>query len=233
MLLNATGQFELAGSFLMEFAANRSDSPQITQLAGITALRLPQLPKDVPASQERLVSLAGQCALLAWRKKGAEARAAAEMMLREFPNQPNVNYLMGYVLLADAKDGALDSFEKEILVSPQHVQARLQISLEYLRRGEPEKGLVRAQEAAQLAPSDFMAQNVIGRIYLALNRPQEAVEALERSVRLQPFATETHYALANAYQRLGDTASAEKHRKIFRSIVQQRAAKAVDDANPK
>jgi len=227
MLLNKAGQFEAAASPLSEMVRTEPDAPLLEELSGINALRLSLLPFEVPEDLKRPVSLAGRATILAWNRKSAEARAVAAELLRDYPSQPNAHYLMGWLLLLGQDVGAIAEFEKELKVSPNHVQARLQIAYETLRRGEAERGLPYAREAARQAPKDFTARNIHGRLLLAAGDAAAAVPELEAAVRLAPGSPEAHFALANAYQRTGRKAEAEKHRTIFKRLDAERAAKPI------
>ena len=227
MLLNKTGQFEAAASPLAEMVRTEPGAPMLEELSGINALRLNLLPFELPEELKRPVALAGRATMLAWNRTSAEARAAAAELLRDYPRQPNAHYLMGWLLLLGQDEGALAEFEKELEVSPGHVQARLQIAYECLRRGENERGLPYAREAARLAPKDFTARNILGRLLLATGAVAEAIPELEAAVRLAPGSPEGHFALANAYQRAGRKLEAEKHRAIFKKLDAERAAQPI------
>jgi tetratricopeptide (TPR) repeat protein len=227
MLLNKAGQFEAAASPLAEMARTEPDAPMLEELSGINALRLTMLPFEITAELRRPVSLAGRATMLAWNRKSAEAREAASELLREFPRRPNAHYLMGWLLLLGQDEGAMAEFEKELAISPGHVQARLQFAYEALRRGENERGLPYAREAARQAPKDFTARNIHGRLLLAAGAIDAAIPELEAAVKLAPSSPEGHFALANAYQRAGRKAEAEKHRAIFKKLDAERAAKPI------
>lgn len=227
MLLNKTGQFEAAASPLAEMVRTEPDAPMLEELSGINALRLKLLPFELTSDMRRPVSLAGRATMLAWSRRSAEAREAASELLRDFPRQPNAHYLMGWLLLLGQDEGALAEFEKELEISPGHVQARLQIAYESLRRGENERGLPHAREAARQAPKDFTARNILGRLLLATGAVAEAIPELEEAVKLAPGSPEGHFALANAYQRAGRKELAEKHRVIFKKLDAERAARPI------
>lgn len=227
MLLNKTGQFEAAAAPLAEMVRTEPDAPMLEELSGINALRLTMLPFEISAELRRPVSLAGRATMLAWNRRSAEARAVAGELLKEFPRQANAHYLMGWLLLLGQDEGALAEFERELAISPGHVQARLQIAYESLRRGENERGLPHAREAARLAPKDFTARNIHGRLLLATGAVAQAIPELEAAVKLAPGSPEGHFALANAYQRTGRKAEAEKHRAIFKKLDAERAARPI------
>lgn len=217
-LLNRAGQFDLASSTLMTFVAAGAITPQVTRAAGISALRLAVLPDAVPADQIEPVRLAGEAVVLAWQKRIAEAKQQAAVLLRDYPHQPNAHYLMGYLLLLENDQTAVEEFTKELERDPKHVPANLQIAYEYMKRGDPDEALPYAREATRIAPADFLARNIHGRILLELGKPQEAIPELQSAVKLAPANPEAHFHLASAYARAGRKTEAAEERRIFASL---------------
>lgn len=221
-LANKTGRFELGASLLTEAARSQPDLPALVEMAGLNALRLPLLPPEIPPEKTEPVLLAGRAAVLAWQRRAPEAKMEARRLLEKYPQLPNVRYLMGYLSLLENEEESIEWFRKEIEVSPDHVQARLQIAYEYLKRGEAEKGLPYADEAVKLAPDDFTTHNIRGRLLLDLGHLDESIVALETAVRLMPASPETHYSLASAYARAGRKSEAARHRQIFTELERAR-----------
>jgi tetratricopeptide (TPR) repeat protein len=215
MLANKLGQFELASGLLADLARRAPETPRLHEMAGLSALRMPLLPGEIAPGDRERVLLAGQAAVLAWQKALPEALEHAERLLELYPKQPNAHYLKAFILLLMNSEQALEEFHKELEVSPRHVQARLQIAHELRQRGQADKGLPYALEAVKIAPEDFTARNICGRLLLDLDRVKEAIVHLERAVKLAPTSPEAHFHLAAAYGRAGRTAEAAKHRKLF------------------
>lgn len=221
-LTNKTVQFELGASLLSEAARSQPELPALVEMAGANALRLPLLPPEIPAEQREAVMLAGRAAVLAWQPRVPEAKQLARELLEKYPKVANVRYLMGYLCLIDNEEESVEWFRKEIAISPGHIQARLQIAYEYLKRGEADKGLPYAREAVQLAPADFMAHNIVGRLLLDLGKVDKAIGALEAALKLMRASPETHYSLASAYSRAGRKEEAAKHRELFAELDKAR-----------
>ncbi len=217
-LTNKLGQFELASSLLAELVRTWPDMPDLREMAGLSSLRLPLLPKEIAAADRERVELAGRAAVLAWRSKLDEALAAADELLEKYPAQPNAHYLKGYILLLKHTPEAVEEFRKELEISPNHVPARLQIAYERLQRGDADGGLPYAKRAVELAPNDFTAWDIYGRLLLEANRVEEAVRALEKAVRLAPESAEVHFHLATAYSRAGRKEDAARHTRAFREL---------------
>ncbi len=217
-LTNKLGQFELASSLLADLVHTWPDMPNLTEMAGLSALRLPLLPSEIAEADRERVMLAGRAAALAWRSKLDEALALADELIEKYPAQPNAHYLKGYVLLLRHSPEAVDEFRKELQISPKHVPARLQIAYEHLQRGNSTGGLRYAEEAVKLAPEDFTALDIYGRLLLQENRVEEAIRALEKAVMLAPESAQVHFHLAAAYSRAGRKEDAARHTRAFREL---------------
>jgi tetratricopeptide (TPR) repeat protein len=222
MLANKIGQFELAAGLLGQLSHTHPNSPLLVEMAGLSALRLSLLPSEIPPDLAEPVNLAGRASVLAWNNRAAEAKDIAQLLLARHSQRPNTNYLMGFVLSLNHDPASLDYFKKELEVSPDHVQARLQIANAYLQSGEAGEGLPFAEQAVRLAPDEFIAQDFYGRILTELNRLPEAIRHLELALKLAPTSPEVHFHLATAYARAGRSEDAEKHRKIFVSLQKAR-----------
>lgn len=222
MLLNQLGQFELAASALATAARSTPDLPFLETMCGLAALRIAQLPMSVPPAQREPVALAGRASLLAFQRRTTEARQIAATLAEKYPTLPNVHYLLGYLALLDQDPASISLFTKELTISPDHVQARLQIAYEHLKRGDSAAGLPFAAAAARLAPGDFTARNIHGRLLLALDQPATALPELEAAVKLAPNSPEAHFHLASAYSRLNRKQDAQRHRDIFARLEKER-----------
>ncbi len=223
-LLNKLGQFEAAAGPLTDLAVSRPNTPGLIEMAGINALRLPLLPPEIPDDKKEPVQLAGRAAVAAWQRKPAEAKKQADTLLERYPKLPNAHYLRGWLHLMSQAPEAIAEFRKELEVSPNHVQARLQVANEYLNRGEPDQGLPWAREAVKIAPRDFTAHVILGRLLLKLDSVPEATSTLETAVELAPTSPDAHFQLAAAYNRAGRKEDADRERKLFTELSTAREA---------
>lgn len=222
MLLNKLGQFELAASLLAGVARATPELPFLESMCGLSALRMRFLPMEIPTELQEAVRMAGKASVLAFQRRTADAMGVGRALLAKYPKLGNVHYLMGYLALLDQSPESIAYFEREIELDPGHVQARLQIAYEYLKRGEAARGLPYAAEAARRAPEEFTARNIYGRLLLDLGQAREALPELEAAVRLAPNSPEAHFHLSTAYGRLERTEEARKHREIFSRLEKER-----------
>ena len=97
------------------------------------------------------------------------------------------------------------------------------LGIVYQSRREHEKAATQFREAIRLQPDYVAPRILLGASLLALGRPAEAVQQLERAVKLQPRESLAREQLARAYERVEN----------FRGLVEQyRALLELQPDNP-
>jgi tetratricopeptide (TPR) repeat protein len=211
-------QFEIAYEVLREFLKVGNEGPKIIEAFGLVMLRLPVLPKELPAEKRELVTLAGQAGLNMAARRLDRAKQAFDTLLSRYPDEPNVHYSFGVFELSQDADAALKEFQRTLELMPLHQPAMVQMAFEYLKRNDYDKALPLAEKAVELDPKMFPARNVFGRVLLELGQTERAVKELEEGVRLAPASPEMHFALARAYTRIGRKEDAQKERETFKRL---------------
>jgi tetratricopeptide (TPR) repeat protein len=214
-------QFEIGYEILREFLRVGNNNPKIVQAFGLTILRMPVLPKDIPADKSEEVMLAGQAGMSMAARRLDEAGKAFETLANRYPNNPNVHYSFGVFQLAQDADAALKEFQRALEITPLHQPAMVQMAFEYLKRDQYNDALPLAERAVQLAPKMYPARNVLGRVLLQLGQIDRSVKELEEGVRLAPSSPEMHFALARAYTRAGRKQDADREREIFKKLQEK------------
>jgi tetratricopeptide (TPR) repeat protein len=215
MLLNRFENYELALDVLRKILNPQQEAPEVLMTLGISMLRLPLLPRDVPADQREVLAKTGRASYLLMINRGVEAKGEFKELIEAFPETPGVHYAYGISLLRDLPDEAVQEFKREIRLSPGHVPARLQIAFEYIKRREYAAGLPYAEEAVRLAPALFATHNALGRILLETAETGRAVSELETALKLAPKSPEMYFTLARAYAKAGRSQDAAKARAEF------------------
>jgi tetratricopeptide (TPR) repeat protein len=215
MLLNRFENYELALDVLRKILNPQQESPEVLMTLGISMLRLPLLPQDLPVDQREVVAKTGRASYLLMINRGVEAKGEFKELIEAFPETPGVHYAYGISLLRDLPDEAVQEFKREIRLSPGHVPARLQIAFEYIKRREYATGLPYAEEAVRLAPALFATHNALGRILLETAETGRAVSELETALKLAPKSPEMYFTLARAYAKAGRSQDAAKARAEF------------------
>lgn len=214
-------QFEIGYEVLREFLRVGNSSPKIVEAFGLTILRMPVLPNEIPTDKSEEVFLAGQAGVSMAARRLDEARQAFDTLLTRYPNDPNVHYSFGVFLLHQDADAALKQLQRTLEIQPSHQPAMVQMAFEYLKRDQYNDALPLAERAVQLAPKMYPARNVLGRVLLELGQVDRAVKELEEGVRLAPSSPEMHFALARAYTRAGRKQDADRERETFKKLQEK------------
>ena len=210
--------FESAFDILSEFLRVGNDSPKVIEAFGLTMLRMPYLPKEVPAPQREKILIAGQAGFNMAARRQDQARAAFDTLLAQYPNDPNIHYGFGVFMLSQDADVAMKEFKRELEISPNHFPSMIQMAFEYLKRDQYNDALPLAEKAVQLAPKLYAARNVLGRVLLELGQVDRSIKELEEGVKLAPSSPEMHFALARAYTRAGRKQEAARERETFKKL---------------
>jgi len=218
LLYNHFEYFESAYDILSEFLRVGNDSPKVIEVFGLTMLRMPYLPKEVPAAQREKILIAGQAGFNMAARRQDQARAAFDTLLAQYPNDPNIHYGFGVFMLSQDADVAMKEFKRELEISPNHFPSMVQMAFEYLKRDQYNDALPLAEKAVQLAPKLYAARNVLGRVLLELGQVDRSIKELEEGVKLAPSSPEMHFALARAYTRAGRKEDAARERETFKKL---------------
>jgi tetratricopeptide (TPR) repeat protein len=215
ILLTRVGQFDQALMVLNDFGTEGNEAPSIIEAMGLAVLRQPMLPTDLPGQRRELILLAGRARYFQAARLMAAARNAFELLVLRYPDTPNVHYAYGVFLLAEEPDKAIEVFQRELKVSPQHVYAKLQIAFAYIRKGEYEQAVRWARDGAAEAPTDYVARNAYGQALLETGDAAGAIEQLETGTKLAPDSPIMYFTLAKAYRRAGRAADADRAQREF------------------
>jgi tetratricopeptide (TPR) repeat protein len=230
ILLARYQQFELSLEKLAELARQGYESPSLTEALGLAALRLPYLPSEIPPEKREMLLMAGRATNHWANSRRTAAQRGFEELLLRYPEQRNIHYAFGVFLLKEDQDAALEQFERELRLSPFHVEAMLQIAIEKNLRAENEEALSMAEKAVELAPTLPAARNVLGRILLEVGNTDRAIQELEEGVKIAPEHRQMHFELERAYKRAGRKEDAERARAEFARLDEAERARARDQA---
>ena len=236
VLLTRFGEYEVGYAALSELSAQNLESPRLIDALGLNVLRMPMLPAAIPAAKKPMVQLAGRAAFALGGRRLGEAAALLDELVAKYPKERNVRYARGVLRLTENPDGALEDFEAELVNSPRHVPARLQIVFELIKRGDPGRARPYAEQAVRIAPAHFASHLAMGQVWFETGETAKAIASFERGTQLAPGSLQAHFLLARAYGRAGRTADAERSRAEFRRLEQlktgQDAAGAVPAMRP-
>lgn len=218
VLLASYGEFEQSQGYFVTLAQESNPDSQTIFAAGIAALRRPLMPEKLPAEERELTYLAGKAFLDAAARDKAAAQAEFEALAEKYPAAPGVHYLLGTYLISIGEERGAEELKKEVEISPRHVPARVQLALEYLKRGNTDAALPFARDSVQLAPDSRAAQVAYGRVLLGKQNFTEAATHFEQARELDPGDPQTRFLLFTTYAKLGRKADAQREQAEFKRL---------------
>jgi len=202
LLLNQQGAFEVAQEILMRVARKVRNNPDMMLAAGLSALRLPILPSEIPANQRDVVAMAGK----AFWDLAAESPEAAEAdfkaLVAKYPKFPSVHYFYGTFLAARYPEQCVPEFLQELSITPDSVPARVQLSLRNLIEENLDEALKFAREAVALSPDSVGAQLALAKALRAKGDNEGALAAFLVGERLDPVSPSIRLLMVNTYRAL-------------------------------
>jgi tetratricopeptide (TPR) repeat protein len=226
ILLNRYEQFEASLELLAQLTREGNESASIAEALGLSILRIPVLPAELPPQKREMVLMAGRATIHWAGARRTPARAGFEELVLRFPEEKNVHYAFGVFLHKEDPEAALAQWNRELAISPYHVEAMLQIALEKVLRAELQEALELAQKAVELAPRNAAGRNILGRVLLNMDDVPGAIEQLEVGVKIAPTSRQMRFEMAQAYARAGRTEDAAREREEFRKLEAAERARA-------
>jgi tetratricopeptide (TPR) repeat protein len=211
VLLNRQGRHDAAAGLLLSAPENKVVAPALLVAIGLTGLRLAKLPEDLSDSEKGLALAVGR----ALAAPETEATAALRALLEAHPEQANLHYLYGMVLLHGDTAAAFEQFRQELGRDPRHVPSLLAIVRELERQSQLAQALPYAKRAVEAEPDNFAAHAILGRVLVSLEHTTEGVQELEIARQIEPGSPQIYFSLASAYAKLGRAEDADKARAEF------------------
>jgi adenylate cyclase len=160
----------------------------------------------------------GSDVLNGWNDAGDAEVERAEVAVRKAlsldPNLPMAHHALGWVhRLRGDHQAALDAFNESVRLDPGWVSGYAQAGNEMVFLGDARGAIPLAEKSAELGPNHRAFQVFLwvkGRAHFVLGEYENAVEALEESVRVRPNLWFTHAWLIAAYALTNREAEAKK-----------------------
>ena len=208
-------QYDQAIQVLNEFAVEGNDNPRVIEAFGLSALRMPMLPDEVPGAKRELVMMAGRAQYFSAARMLPAAKNSFEQLATRYPETPSVHYAYGVFLLGEEPDLGIQHLERELVISPNDTWSMLQLAFEYLKRSDYAAAVTWARKAVDGDPGNFAARKALGQALLETGDIPGAIEQLEAGVGIAADSPALRFQLAKAYQKAGRTADAERERAEF------------------
>jgi tetratricopeptide (TPR) repeat protein len=156
-------------------------------------------------------------------KAFAILREAELELVQPFNRNIPLGYLGLYLELEDADRAEAAHADAEARIEESgHGWVRGQLHfasgrIHELRR-DYERAVSSYSEASAFSPINATIGRYLGRCYRALGRLDEAMQQLRTSLKIAPYAPESHYELARVYADAGETERAVEHLRIALSV---------------
>ncbi|HET9802818.1 MAG TPA: tetratricopeptide repeat protein [Candidatus Acidoferrum sp.] len=214
------GKFGAARESLAQLVRDRVETKEIPHGMGLAALLIRA--KDAPADGTpgaQVVDQVGQAEVLLFSNQFDLAKQIYDRLAADFPDYPNLHFAYGRFLLETHEtDAAVQEFQLELKRDPKHVNSMLEIAMA-LQLVDPGKGLAFAEKASKLAPQLPLAHYLVGTLRLNSGDAEGAIPELEIAKRSFPEESGVHFALGNAYSRVGRKTEASAARAEFSRLV--------------
>jgi tetratricopeptide (TPR) repeat protein len=131
------------------------------------------------------------------------------------PDVPDLYYRYAHALWAAGdSNGALRAYNQALERNPYDYRAQWE-SARIMLSDNPREALRRASQALERKPGIAEAQTIRGRALLALEKPNDAIDAFKKAIALDPEDPAIHFQLARAYRQAGLTQEAQNENAIY------------------
>jgi len=219
VLLTRFEQYDAAMALLMGMRKSGSSPDLLVEPIGLSALRYPLLPSEIPPARKEMFRMAGEAALADEANRRDEAEKLFSTMATEFPNEPGVHFLFGVFLLNVRPNDGIKEIQRELEIVPYNLTAKIRLADEYLKEEKFDDALRLANEVVQLDPQNASGFMVLGETLVAKDDLDRGIAALETSRELRPETVRTHWDLLRAYTSAGRAKDAKREKEEIEQIL--------------
>ena len=109
------------------------------------------------------------------------------------------NYGTGVLREGQRDTGAISNYLRAVELEPGLPSLYLRVAAQYIRHGEKDKAISIMEEACRANPRSADAVVVLSQIYQIVNRPEDARQAAQRAIELDPENNKGYIQLAALY----------------------------------
>ncbi len=179
LLMNRFGEFEAASQLLLPFAEENNQAPTVIEALGLAVLRKTWLPAEIPTEQRAAVEQAGRAAFYMGARRADEGRAEMEELLASRPDDPDVRYAYGTMLIQSDPEAAQAELRKVLAARPSDYHANLMLGTLLSKDRRFDEALALLEKARDARPEAILARYQIATLYLATDRAEDARKLLE------------------------------------------------------
>jgi predicted Zn-dependent protease len=218
VLLTRFEQYNDSMNMFMAMVKSGHQPNLLVEPIGLSALRLPLLPAEIPSDRREMIRLAGQGALAVERTRQDEAEKIFGGLVANYPKEPGVHFLYGVFLLDVRPTDGVAQIKRELEVSPFHVPARLRLAEQYLKDEQLDEALRLSNEAVKLEPKESSAHMMLGEVLVAKGDLAGGIRELETSETESPQTVRTRWDLLRAYTTAGRKQDAQREKEEIEKL---------------
>ena len=94
----------------------------------------------------------------------ADATAEFDVILKKYPDTPQLHYLYGLILVSGDPTRRCEQFKAELAISPRHSEAMFSIAREYDKRADFAAAIPFAKKAVDVNPNFAPAHALLGKV---------------------------------------------------------------------
>lgn len=230
ILLNRSGEFKQAIDRLLPIAAVGT-YPEVIEAMGLSLLRVPLMPSEVPEQDRDLYMRAGEALDAYLTHDNDGATRLFEELVAAYPDRPNVHNARGSFLMETDPEKAMLEFQRELELNPSQLNALIQMTKFYLQQGAAEKAVAFARRVVTISPNEAEPHRLLGESLLEAGETPAAIQELVLAARQDPEFSQTHFLLAEAYKKAGNKLSASSEMTEFQRLESKQRSEA-SQANP-
>ena len=157
-----------------------------------------------------------------WDDAMSEYRA----VLEKNPKLEGIHYRIGRLILSKPKTSttfadAKKEFDEELSINPNNAGAEYVLGEIARQQDQWPEAIEHFGKAVQLDSSFADALIGLGRSLTAGDKPEQAIQPLQRAAKLQPANPAVHYHLAIAFRRSGKKDEADKEFAVYKQSSEQ------------
>jgi predicted Zn-dependent protease len=223
VLLTRFEQYSESTNMMIAMVKSGGRTDLLVEPLGLSALRLPYLPSEIPTDRRELIRLAGTGALALESQQQAEAESLFAAMVNTYPKEPGVHFLYGTVLLDRQPEEGVREIKRELETSPYHVPARLRLAEEYAKEQQMDQALQYSQEAVRFEPENAHAHMILGEVLIAKSDLTGGIQELEAARSEAPETMRIHWDLLKAYTSAGRADDAKREKEEIENLNRPKA----------
>jgi len=144
-----------------------------------------------------------------------EAVKARRKSVELMPDSVNLHYELGKILFESQDyESAVPELEFVVAKMPESWKTHIFLAISYSRTNRLLPAIAECQKVLAVMPEQYGTNLLLGRDLVLLGNPEPALPPLTKAASIRPRASEPHLVLADAYEKLGRNADAERERAL-------------------